>query len=135
MVTVAGALAVTAGGEFPPVLPNPLTVTVSVSDPSVPVKLPVKLHRLLILLPEATVCGSVQFTPVAVPKVPAGQAGGRTQVPLGQFAVEVQELPALLPPEQAPVVAMLPNLLSQTWLIISLPKDPAVVVVLLTPTV
>jgi hypothetical protein len=103
-----------------------LTVTISVSDPSDPgEKVPVKLHRLVTVAPEAIVCGSEHVIPVAqVPPatllapvhwLPAGQAGGSTHVPPpAQPALVVQELPALVPPEQAPVVAMLPYLLSQS---------------------
>ncbi|HTJ09385.1 MAG TPA: hypothetical protein VL393_06830 [Candidatus Binataceae bacterium] len=123
IVTVALAVALTAGGEEVPVLPNPFTVTVSVIDPSDPVKLPAKLQSETVC-PTPTVCGSVHEMLVAqvlpatllgdVHKLPAGHAFGSTQVPPEQFASLVQELPLLLPPEQAPEVAILPYLLSQT---------------------
>jgi hypothetical protein len=123
-VTVALAVALTAGGEDVPVLPNPFTVTVSVIDPSDPVKLPAKLQRLLTVCPTGTACGSVHEMLVAqvlpatllgeVHKLPAEHAFGSTQVPPEQFASLVQTLPLLLPPEQAPEVAILPYLLSQT---------------------
>src|SRR5436309_1738089 len=67
MVTVAWACALTAGGVAWPVLPNPLTVTASVNEPSNPVKLPVKLHRLGMVFPvrDVTVCGRAQLMLVA----------------------------------------------------------------------
>jgi hypothetical protein len=75
----------------------PLAVTWSVKDPSVPVKLPEKVQVRLSPGFESVV-GTVHDTLLALPWVPAAQAAN------------------------VPSVAMVPNLVSQTWWIVTGPK-------------